>query len=142
MPIPADLVKAGVSGTAFKVSGNRSDPPEAPATVAFSVGVGAAGLAATLTGSVVINPAFELDAAGGFTVARGATLTLTAHDLSGINVNVSAVDPVADVTIKVTGASIELTVAATAAPGARRILATLASDASGATRAARTITIT
>lgn len=140
--VPDELTKAGFSGTAFKISGDRNDPPEAPATLAFTVGVGAAGLSATLKGSVVLNPAFFLEGAAGLSVARGAKLTLTAKDLGGASVDVSAVDPGADVTVAITGASIELTVAASAAPGTRRLLATLASDASGATKGARTITIT
>jgi hypothetical protein len=145
VPIPADLVTAGVNGTAFSVHCDQSDPPELPATVALSVGVGTGGLSATLTGTLTLNPAFVLDAPGGtFTVARGATLVLTANDLASPanNVNMSAVDPLTDVTITVTNATVTLVVAATATPGARRVIATLQSDASGQTKAARTITIT
>jgi large repetitive protein len=143
--IPADLVSAGVVGTAFSVHCDQADPPELPATLTLSVGVGAGGLSATLTGTLTLNPAFVLDAPGNaFTVARGATLVLTANDLAlpANNVNVSAVDPLADVTIAVSNAAVTLTVLATATPGARRVIATLQSDASGLTKAARTITIT
>jgi len=143
VPLPADLASAGVVGTAFRVSCDRNVPPEAPATVALSVGVGTGGLSDTLTGTLTLNPAFVLDAAGGvFSVARGGTLVLTAHDLAAANVNVSAVDPLAGITITVSNATITLVVAATAATGNRRVVATLQSDASGQTKGARTITIT
>lgn len=140
--IPDDLAKTGVAGTAFRVHSDAGDPPEVPATVALSVGVGAGGLTGTLTGSVTLNPPFTLESTSGFSVARGAKLTLTAKDLNGTNVNVSSADAGADVAVKVTGASIELSVAATAATGRRRVLAVLTSDASGATKGARTIEIT
>lgn len=142
VPIPDDLAKAGVVGTAFRVHSEAGDPPEVPATVALSVDVGSGGLTGTLTGSLTLNPAFTLEGTGGFTVARGSTLVLTAKDLASADVNVSAVDPLADVTVTFAGATITLVVAGSAVPGTRRVLAALASDATGATKAARTITIT
>lgn len=140
--IPDDLAKSGVVGTAFRVHSDPGDPPEVPATIALSVGVGSGGLTGTLTGSLTLNPPCTLESTSGFSVARGAKLTLTAKDLGGSNVNVSSAAAGADVTVTISGASIELTVAATAATGRRRVLAVLQSDASGTTKGARTITIT
>lgn len=142
--IPAALVQDGVAGTAFKINCNRADPPEQTATLTLSASVGFGALAATLTGTLLLNPAFVLDAPGAnFQVARGATIVLTAHDLASppADVNVSAVDPLAGITITVNNATITLAVDLAATPGTLRVIATLAADATGDTKAARTITI-
>ena len=142
--IPPELLTAGVIGTASQIKCDPSDPPEQTATLTLSVGVGFGPLAATLTGTLLLNPAFVLDAPGAnFQVARGATIVLTAHDLASppADVNVSTVDALVGIAITVNNATITLAVDAAATPGTQRVIAALAADATGATKAARTITI-
>jgi hypothetical protein len=63
---------------------------------------------------------------------------LTATDLGGQPVNIAAVDPIANVTVSISGATITLKADASTS-GTRRVLATATSDATH--RAARTIVI-
>ena len=124
-------------GAVFQVDFGADDPPEEPATVAFTVSVGQPGNSVALSASVAYTPFFRLTAPA-FSVARGAPLVLACTD--GVSAGQVSVLPPDGVTISQAGAAVTLTVAAAAPIGSRRVLV---ADAANAThKARRTIQIT
>jgi hypothetical protein len=138
--VPAALKQAAGDGGGFQIQFGTDDPPEQPADLALSVDVGVAGSAATLTGSLKLNPWFVLTAAG-FNVAPGGTLVLNAFDLSSppLPINLDTVAPIDGATITPSGSTITIKMAPEAKPGTRRVLAWLASDPTK--KAARSFTV-
>jgi len=120
-------------GGALQVSLPAEQPPEDTVRVTVRVQVGPpGGTPMPLRCEFDLVPAFTLASASGFSVARGASVTLTSSDARPI----VAVAPPAGVTVAANGPNLVITIAAGRAPGP---LTLRAADAADATRQARRV---
>ncbi len=141
-PVPANLAAFIGLGSIFTVNFPVNDPPEAVATIPFTVVVGTPGATATLGTTITLTPAFTLIGADVTVTADGVdSIALTASDGTALAANptVSFGGAAADVTFVVAGATVTITSPPGTTPGLRQILVTDA--ANPARTAARTINI-
>jgi len=144
---PASLAEFIGGGGVIRIRCRDVDPPEEEAAMAFHIDVGQPGDTSTLDAVLHYHPHFRLVAGGGsaadYRVARGSSLALQCVDASGGAVNPDSnvsVVPDEDITTSVSGSTVTIDVAGSAATGPRRVLVKDSSDASK--MAKRTIEIT
>jgi hypothetical protein len=133
---PALRTMLADGGSVISVPFPADAPPEEEATIGLEIDVGP-DPGVTLTASLRLSPHFRLTRSdgGGFTVAPGATLILTTGGATLSRVEVSGAGVTAG---EPSGSTVTLTVAAGAATGDRRVLATDDKQR----QAARTIRVT
>jgi hypothetical protein len=120
-PIPASLQAFIGGGSIFAVTFPANDPPEAPATLNYTVGVGTSTAPGTLTLQVTLNPIFTLTGPNAVTNG-GASITLTSSDGTQLATPTVRVGNAADLTIAVSGASLNITAPPGANPGLHQII--------------------
>ena len=132
----------GVGGVAYKIVFNEQEPPEADVAVRFDWRVGTSPAdSAAVTATLTLKPHFQLNAASGFVVPHGNTITLESSDGTlmafqdgGAGVSLDTVQPP-------TANSMTLRIDASAPPGPRTILVKDVDPARPGRFARRSITV-
>jgi hypothetical protein len=137
--IPAAVQTFLADGGAFQVTFPANQPPEDTTTMTVTIQVGHdAATAVPVTASVELDPFFTLNAAGGFTVAKGDAngITLTASDNSQLASDTS----ITGVTVTADHATVKVVIDAGFSGGAS--ITVLVHDSGNASRTARrTVTV-